>query len=494
MGAFNGLLGSLQVKEEHLEPLKHDLLKLMTAGGMVGIVVLNIFDKEIYLYKDLKFDEKLESRFHYNYLSDESWESAYICDEGVASDKVGCSLFAKVIYAGYTLCSLYSETYCVPHANYTIYPPKVAIAWINQVLKRNYRYKGIGNFWKLCDSIYSSGWAWEEMIKAMAAYREKNHSMSQIMTCFYANEGINIADKAVLEYDKEKPLQCLTFMQLIQALKDEISLYKAENSDIQILLDVVCMSREEKIHAANSNTKLKERLISLMLLLNAVVVLKAIAEEYEQEFWQLWGKYREKIQDWTNLEDDNLEIQEDVGVISTPDYLEFLDSCYIWCSNELVKKEARKNLINDDLLYYYKDEEPISFSEDLESWFVVLRNRHREICENNPNGIYQPMEFTDKFVAILAEAETRYHRVAAFEKMFFEFNVLCQDIKHQAAIKLLEELIAENLVVIEKYEPYFNKCWDFLHPNLILNDGRRCIKRYLALLANKELRNKVLGF
>ena len=77
--------------------------------------------------------------------------------------------------------------------------------------------------------------------------------------------------------------------------------------------------------------------------------------------------------------------------------------------------------------------------------------------------------------------------------MFYEFLTNLNDEQYQKTLILFDELIEENREtgsIINKVSVY----WDLTDSRITCNDGRMKIKRYLALLANKEMRKKIFGF
>lgn len=498
MGAFNGLIGCLEVKEELHEELKRNMLKLMSAGGMVQIDSVNLYGKKVYLLKDLSFDEKGDCYFFYNYISDESWEDAGISKKFLWSQKVGSGIFSDVIYAGYTLCSLYNDECCIPHMDAEVVDTRYAIAWINEVLNTKFTKKQLTNYWKLLVSMHKDGNEdWPEIENVIKETLNSSTNVVQILTCLYVQHGFTkIAGSGYVAYDKNASFENFNFVELVQALKDCLKQYKAENGNTELLLEHLKKSRKEKIALIENgeNVDVSFKLLTLMLYVNPVVYLKAVAEEFSLEFWQLWDEVGMSFQDMGGLECHTELKEQEAKYMATEAYLQYPWFAYRFNRNEITDQEEEKRITKDDLLYYYTQNEEFPFSENLKKWFVEIGDRYQKLCDLNPNGIYEASDFTKILIYVLEDAEKTYHSVLAFQKMFYEFLANPQDIRYQAAIKLLEELIEENRSIAAKYDPYFKHVIDMTHPNVCLNSGRRCIKHYLALLANNELRKQVLKF
>lgn len=93
----------------------------------------------------------------------------------------------------------------------------------------------------------------------------------------------------------------------------------------------------------------------------------------------------------------------------------------------------------------------------------------------------------------LKDIDNKYHRIFAFVEMFYEFINHSNQPEYQAAIELLKVLAEENEEV-GRLPENAERCWSILESEHVHNIGRLRIKRYLSLLANKQLRKKYLEF
>ena len=111
----------------------------------------------------------------------------------------------------------------------------------------------------------------------------------------------------------------------------------------------------------------------------------------------------------------------------------------------------------DDMVYWWTKEAPVAFSPELGKWMKALRAELNQISDTIP-----PQDF----LVTLAENIDSLGTLA-FRDMLYEFVERQNEQKVQAAVILMGRLA-------ERKSPY----------------GRQ----YQALLANKALRQKVLGF
>ena len=97
------------------------------------------------------------------------------------------------------------------------------------------------------------------------------------------------------------------------------------------------------------------------------------------------------------------------------------------------------------------------------------------------------------FLSLFADIDQFYQRIFPFQSMFYDFLQNSGKREYRAALELLKEIADENKEegkIIEKAK----YSWDLTSRNVTHNAGRLRLKRYLAVMANKKLREKYFGF
>ena len=128
--------------------------------------------------------------------------------------------------------------------------------------------------------------------------------------------------------------------------------------------------------------------------------------------------------------------------------------------------------------------------EETDQWLRKLGERYRKLLEVQET---ENVDFLEYFFGLLEQINEFYKRVFPFQEMFYDFLQNDSRREYQAALKLLEELDQENREdgrIIEK----LSGGWDLNSYNVTHNAGRMRMKRYLAVLANRGLREMYLGF
>ena len=156
-------------------------------------------------------------------------------------------------------------------------------------------------------------------------------------------------------------------------------------------------------------------------------------------------------------------------------------------------------LTDDDRLYWWDGTDEVVISEDVIALFREYNLLFKSMLENeltfrgiSGDHFGNAEDFTQEFIEVLSDIDEQYRRIFPFESMFYEFIENKEKVEYRAAAGLLYYLLkryAKEGKVIEKCGS-----WDIASKNIICNEGRMKIKQYLAVMANKKLREKFFGF
>ena len=143
-----------------------------------------------------------------------------------------------------------------------------------------------------------------------------------------------------------------------------------------------------------------------------------------------------------------------------------------------------------DRLYWWDGSDEVEIPEETDQWLRKLGERYRKLLEVQET---ENVDFLEYFFGLLEQINEFYKRVFPFQEMFYDFLQNDSRREYRAALKLLEELDQENREdgrIIEK----LSGSWDLNSYNVTHNAGRMRMKRYLAVLANRGLREMYFGF
>ena len=166
----------------------------------------------------------------------------------------------------------------------------------------------------------------------------------------------------------------------------------------------------------------------------------------------------------------------------------------------------------DDMIIYWEEGSDIEFSEKLQKWFKDLRAQYDELMKEDIS-INNVLSY---IVDLLEEAYNNYYNVFAFTEFFSETLENLHDKRYQVLWKIFENMVRDpkmkkiESVILEQEQDAAEKenanyrrsergrrlstSWSLMEPDEKKNKARMTLRRYMALVANKELRSKVFGF
>lgn len=149
---------------------------------------------------------------------------------------------------------------------------------------------------------------------------------------------------------------------------------------------------------------------------------------------------------------------------------------------------------------------------DLWEWFGLLKSEFDTVI-NSDFEIEKPLEYV---LGLMEEARDNYYRIYTFSDFFEETLENLKDKRYQTVWKLYDEMLKEpklmeagDVIFVPEGPEYEHiglhysgeppkrrlmKSWDMIDVEKRNNEARVTFRRYMALVANKELRKKVFGF
>lgn len=190
---------------------------------------------------------------------------------------------------------------------------------------------------------------------------------------------------------------------------------------------------------------------------------------------------------------------EPFSEVTTSEYFRQTGYTAFWHMPGEERTEADYILTDDDRLYWWDGTNEVVISEGVSTLFEEYNLLFKSMLEDefifrgiSGNHFCKVEDFTQEFIEILSDIDEQYKRIFPFESMFYEFIENKDKVEYRAAAGLLYYLskrYAKEGKIIEKCGS-----WDIASKNVICNEGRMRIKQYLAVLANKKLREKFFGF
>lgn len=493
MGTFCGLLkaeGS-SISVEKREEFFARIRELFYRGGMMDWDLYTLFDKKLKVLKQ-PIHEKNGIYYSYNYFEDAAQPYAGFNTDRfeVYSDKVGYGKFSQTMLAAYTLEGLYTPgPFTIKRDNEWL-SSWYYTGWINYLFGEKY-LANKSDPWEICLMLHKDN---KRIEKDYLRFRR--HSLMgfigylEIMAVVDGLKELSIElTKAQDEYESDVEYSLRKQVNDIYVnIHKYISSFKA-NSKLSLdeqIDELFTMIRSFYTHGGlpeilESLTEDETARLEKDILLydSPASVIKIIADVYEQDFWQLW----QRIADVAKRYLWNMDLKQ-VPLVSTE---EFFD------------------VTADDLLWYWKKDKPIAFSDEMQAWLNNLKKEYDALLTQGVD-MNSPLK---RIMNIIDFAEEHYANIYYFIEIIYETFERISDPKFFALWLVFEKILhnADNINASKGlFEPdYWAKddkdyvangrrvcdTWWSVGRELKFNLGRKNVRRYIALMANKDLRNEI---
>ena len=502
MGTIAYYVGDNEIPEEKRSEFAQAIIKILREGGMMKVHKVSMFDKSIHLLSPVELDSNGEVQFYYNYFEEDSWETASFdaSKAEVYSGKIGYLCFNRVMCACYRLYEYYTKSFGFAHANDICFDRKT-IGWLNYLLHKKYsvvrplRLLEIYRFYikhkkeyGYCDEdcFYYTEEAGKKQIKAKEVIWSEYYNLLYVyggLKKVHETFGIDDAELQTLpekSYNRQLPI----LEKLIHELHNE---YKWPLEKLLDVIDKIVNSVYDYNKLSQENKDIYLRLLSSIFWTTNEMLIKAIANEYKQDFWKLWDQtkhvFGDSEPDW---------MHKNVPSVPTRKFL--CGSPYnvmAWGEKREREWYSAYNISDDHRLYYYDNARKFKFSSQLLDWLDMISKRYQNVLKNT-NKIPLYTDYLRQFIDVCTSCASDDKGLYFFNDAFYEFINHSNSIQYWAAIELLKVLVTEvpkgQYHKSANFETFAEQQDDYYH------DQRHKVKLFIALLANHKLRKKYLGF
>lgn len=503
MGTFGSYRGSMKIAEEKKEIFSRQVAKILNYGGMMQFEQISMYGHKMGLLKPVELYPGGTVRFHYNYFEDDAWETAGFDAEKTYfwSEKIGGDEFCDVVTAVHVLYELYDENPGFAEVNGDFINSRFYAGWLNHLLGTNFSVKKRFRLWKNFEAY------------ALPRVGDYSDPSSRILMDMipqglrYAACGVEFADLMNImkgtEMLTEDEVVPGTYPADVYGCKKAIKAFletdlNDESKMVQRIWELVKKSKAEREHVKDKELA---DIAKFSLFLPARVLVYLTTEMKQMSFWETWKELHDSVyhdEVMKKYASDELEaerrelIEAPVTPIRTSDFLRQDGSFTFYDTPEELKGKPNYYISDDDRLYWWDGSDEVIISEEMDRRLKELAQRHKDIMEHmDETG--SGSDFMKEFLFLIADIDQFYKRIFPFQTMFYEFLQNGGKKEYRAAVELLKELADENREdgkIIEKAK----YSWDITSRNVTHNVGRLRLKRYLAIMANKELRKKYFRF
>ncbi len=493
------------IPEDKQKEFEERLEKVFQASGMMDSEYVFLFGIKIMLMHKAKMHYH-GMDFTYNYFDDDFWENAgySLKNNRVGSGKIGGRSFSLGVLTAYALEGLYSEGVSFISFNGEWVYEDVLIGWINYLFDEKFAVKN-RNIWKMNEiAHYENKYGLEEQgIECFFDIMKYNDATLSWLEQVAVYKGIDIVKPGYSIHENKDADPYLTlYADLFRNMIDELQRRKengTDESDIDEVLELLEIFYGSNISEDDFLRMCTEKGFESFGIFTSkfdlpALAIKIEAENYNKDFWALWDRVRKTI----NSSKRTFPEPDDAPKPETPNSTE-----------EMFK------LSYDDMIPYWTEGGKILFSDELENWFIEIKKRY-DIMVESDISVEGNNDRLKWIIGMLNYANSKYYRIYAFADFFYETLDNLDDRRYLALWKLFEDMLhdpelqeAGSVIFLKNNEERniiinyregdsgarrLNETWQIMRPEKKFNKARMTFRRYMALVANKELRNKVFGF
>ncbi|MBQ3546637.1 MAG: hypothetical protein IJA34_16885 [Lachnospiraceae bacterium] len=506
MGTFGSYTGSMDLSDEKKEQFLYWMKKVLNYGGMMEFDRAVMFGHDICLLNPIKidYDVNTEIDFYYNYFEDDTWENAGYNPKGdyFYSNKIGSDEFNDVITAVHVLYEVTDEKYGFAEINGDIISRSAYAGWLNHILGTNFSMKKRYRLWDNVER-FSLERLEDEYDPVCSLSDVKNFIPS---TMRYAAGGTEFTDLCYIiegtDTLRKEAIAQNTYPEDVYNCKQALIHYFQQNTDKTAIEELWKLLQKDRTARENIENSTFAELAKMTLYLPARVFVYLIAEIKELAFWEQWKKLKDVVyhdEQMKQYASDELKeercraIEQPIPPVSTCEFLRYDSIVESLRVPEEVEDKPKYFISDDDRLYWWDGSDEVKISSDMDEWLKELATQHKELMNSLTDESAMQNSFLEKFMEVLAQANSYYKHIYPFQNMFYEFIQNGTKKEYLAAVQLFETLIEDNKEQ-GKIINYCHGSWDMYSRKITHNIGRLRLKRFLSVMANKKLREMYFGF
>ena len=508
MGTFARLFqkAGTGIPDDKKEEFKRRVEKLFQAGGMMELERVELCGRKVITIRKASM-HNYGMDFYYNYFEDDCWENAgfSLKDNSVWSGKIGWREYNHVVVAAYTLEALYTNGPAAAWEDWAgLIASPVYTGWINYVFHEQFAAKN-SDPWALFEAVHdqldadladSQQFDWEGFVQDIIGVIGYYEIRAVLSGTDAADQEFHNVVHGAKEHDDDSGMN---FFDCIKRLKMAVRQYHEESrqdetEQLSFIMEMLLLYYEQESASLSISKKYEDKNLEAIRFFMALsdapaYAVKVIAETYNADFWELWGKLKGLAGRRLLLYPQ--EAAQKAVPVSTMDFL---------------------GIASDDMILFWGDDEEIHFSEELKNWFAVLKSRYNDIVKDDvvvENPLYWILD-------IMQYADENYYCIYTFADFLNETIEHLNDKHFLALWRIYDEMLhdpeleeAGSVVFVPEGPEYENvglyyigeqprrrlkKSWDIMKKEEKNNRARVTFRRYMALVENKRLRKEIFGF
>ena len=461
MGTFLDCVGDPHIPENRQEKFQQRILRLFREGGMMCGERVEMFGKKNTLLYFPEPDEDGHLSFCYNYYENDCWEDAGIDTDHIFSNKVGRSHFCMVMAAARVLEERSSDTPCFADLRGPDIPHRYPLGWLKYLFGEDLPLEN-PSLWDTYVLLKAGGkydrysGSWDDILARNAGSFVDQMDILAIKTVEHGTEEVlreienDDSEKKSSEGADDLPTLGASYAALLACVKNiSKQLPGSKEEQLQKTMKYLAEPDSDTLTAMKEDESEPKDLRQLpfkSLFLPRQIIVKALAELYDRDFWELWEQAKEG---------DVYHSYQEIAKLCRKPIVPFPTDVYL-------------DLTPDRKLFCLPPEEMETLSPETRAWLEDLKVRFNEAL-HAPKPWSDGTSFQRSMLETLSGVQSRNAKVWAFRDMFYEFLVNWDQPAYQAMWKLFEEMAAKEETESSR------------------------LRQYLALLFNRPLRKAVFG-
>ncbi len=342
------------------------------------------------------------------------------------------------------------------------------IAWVNRMMHEQITDRRTTDAWEIYELLHD----WNLLDREEEVMEQSNYlsgemlSVMKYMIVSKGEKGINLL-KSINHHSKNDLIDMSALgmiLKMIDCVNEIRKKAEEPSSEARKLLDILKLKRDEKSRIKDND--LIKHFTIFSVILPPEVIVKAVADSFGLDFWTCW----KEIKSVHSFE--NIWKSSDPASYDSPEYMDTLE--FLNRSSGAFKNRSLTNRLVSDLdLIYGWEQSKYKFTDKTKDFLLSIKHCYDEIVQSESCAEVSNSQIN----RVLSELETL--DLFMFEDFISELKKHKKDSAFQAAFTLLNQQI---------YAIRHEKS------RRMLKIKRQELKVTLALLFNRSLRSKVLGF
>ena len=472
MGTYMGFCGDGTIPPDKVNEYVGRAERILDQGGMFDAETVQMFGKELFLFKQPEADNEGNLLFDRNYFENTRWEVAGIKtqDGTVWTNKVGWLHFNLVARALYVLREYYIQEDGLFLEDGEVTPVRSTIGWLNNLFGEQYINQRRNDPWKVLKILHGATDYTKLPEKSVPEWLDQVFEADSMLSYWAAVRPDIIND--LVENDSPTVLQGevqLEDMRSVRAMREAKKVLDTIVVDDSELKQKK-MSRLERALRMTGSTAPSAYADFGKCARNIpfAVAIRFVADAMGVDFWEMYGRTRQG--EWEYPHPENIKI-EPVPPVTTEDYL---------------------NVSNSDRLYWWTENGDVKLDEPLLQEMarkkVEIENEVQtgHICDNA--GV-----FLRSLLDTLEMLQDKAHQ-PIISWLFRDFAFYWHNPHYQAAMRVLIVDLSRYFESDAYTNPVQNCYMDYYYGANRPRGLMVSIRQYLAVLSNPALRYKLLGF